>query len=231
VQRNRPHPPTALLLDALGTLVALEPPSPLLRRELAVRFGLELSEAQSIAALTAEITYYRAHLHQGRDASSLAALHFECAEALRAGMPCPAVLADVDTASLTAALLASLRFTAYPDAAPALAAARAGGQTLVVVSNWDISLAGVLGRVGLAPLLDGVLTAAELGVRKPSSEIFMRALAVAGVSPNQAMHVGDSIEEDVAGARAAGIEAVLLRRDGGPGPSGVRTIASLDELA
>jgi len=45
------------------------------------------------------------------------------------------------------------------------------------------------------------------------------------------VHVGDSLEEDVVGARAAGIEAVLLRRDGRPGPSGVRTIASLAELA
>jgi putative hydrolase of the HAD superfamily len=89
----------------------------------------------------------------------------------------------------------------------------------------------VLDRAGLAPLLDRILTAAELGVRKPSGEIFMRALAVAGVGPQEAVHVGDSLEEDVAGARAAGIEAVLLRRDGRPGPSGVRTIASLAELA
>jgi putative hydrolase of the HAD superfamily len=231
VQGERPPPPTALLLDSLGTLVALEPPAPLLQRELAVRFGIEVSEAQSAAGLAAEISYYRARLHEGRDAASLAALHSECAEALRAGMPCPAVLAEVDTASLTEALLASLRFVAYPDAAPALAVARARGQTLVVVSNWDVSLADVLDRAGLAPLLDRILTAAELGVRKPSGEIFMRALAVAGVGPQEAVHVGDSLEEDVAGARAAGIEAVLLRRDGRPGPSGVRTIASLAELA
>jgi putative hydrolase of the HAD superfamily len=231
VQDERPTSPTVLLLDALGTLVALEPPAPLLRRELAVRFGIEVSDAQAAAALAAEIAYYRIRLHEGRDAASLAALHADCAEALRGGMPDPTLLAGVDTPSLTEALLASLRFSAYPDAAPALAAAGARGQTLVVVSNWDVSLADVLRRAGLAPMLDGVVTAAELGVRKPKREIFARALEIAGAGPEQAVHVGDSIEEDVAGAGAAGIEPMLLRRDGRPGPSGVRTIASLAELA
>jgi putative hydrolase of the HAD superfamily len=230
VQDERPPSPTVLLLDALGTLVALEPPAPLLRRELAVRFGVDVSEAQAAAALASEIAYYRARLHEGRDAASLAALHADCAEALRAGMPSAAVLAEVDTASLTKALLASLRFRAYPDAAPALAAAGARGQARIVVSNWDVSLADVLQRVGLAPMLDRVVTAAELGVRKPSGAIFARALEFAGASPEHAVHIGDSIEEDVAGARAARIEPVLLRRDGRPGPSGVRTIASLAEL-
>jgi putative hydrolase of the HAD superfamily len=219
-----------LLLDALGTLVALEPPAPLLRGELAARFGVEVSDAQAAAALAAEIAYYRGRLHEGRDVASLAALRSDCAEALRAGMRPSSVLAEVDTASLTQALLASLRFSAYPDAPGALAAARARGQTLVVVSNWDVSLTDVLDRAGLGPLLDRVLTAAEVGVGKPSSEIFTRALTLAGVSPHQAVHVGDSVEEDVAGARAAGIAPVLLRRDGRPGPPGVRTIVSLAEL-
>jgi putative hydrolase of the HAD superfamily len=221
----------ALLLDALGTLVALESPAPLLREQLSAQFGIVVSDAQASAALAREISYYRAHLHEGRDARSLAALHSSCAEALRAGMRPPEVLAAVDTPSLARALLASLRFTPYPDVAPALRAARARSQRLVVVSNWDVSLTDVLDRAGLAPLLDGVVTAAQVGVRKPSTEIFTHALALAGVSPEQALHVGDSLEEDVAGARAAGIEPVLLRRDGHPGPAGVRTIASLAEIA
>jgi putative hydrolase of the HAD superfamily len=44
------------------------------------------------------------------------------------------------------------------------------------------------------------------------------------------MHVGDSVEADVAGARAAGLEAVLVARDGAPAPEGVRVVASLDGL-
>jgi putative hydrolase of the HAD superfamily len=128
------------------------------------------------------------------------------------------------------ALLAALRFTAFPDVRPALVAARARGQRLVVVSNWDVSLVGVLRGLGLEPLLDGVLTSAGAGVRKPAPAIFSRALELAGVPAGDAIHVGDSLDEDVAGARAAGIEPVLIRRGPGPIVAGVRTISSLSEL-
>jgi putative hydrolase of the HAD superfamily len=220
----------AILLDALGTLVALEPPAPLLRTELAERFGVRVSEAEAERAIAAEIAYYRGHLDEGRDAESLARLRERCAAVLRSALPPGPELSATPPAAMTEALLASLRFRAFPDAAPALAAARAGGRRLVVVSNWDVSLSGVLGGLGLAELVDGIVTSAAAGVRKPAPAIFARALAVAGAGPDDAVHVGDSLEEDVAGARGAGIEPVLIRRDGGAVP-GVATIASLAELA
>jgi putative hydrolase of the HAD superfamily len=222
----------AILLDALGTLVALERPTPSLRRELAERFGIEISAAQAQAALAAEIAYYRAHLDEGRDPDQLAALRRRCAEVLRAALPASDRLASVDTGSLTAALLSSLRFTAFPDARTAITAVRTArpGVRVVVVSNWDVSLVEVLVRLELTPFLDGVVTSAGAGARKPDPAIFMQALAIAGVSPERAVHIGDSIDEDVVGARRAGITPILLRRDGAPGPAGVRTIASLAEL-
>jgi putative hydrolase of the HAD superfamily len=220
-----------VLLDALGTLVALEPPASRLRARLAESFAIDITEAEAEGAIAAEFAYYRAHLDEGRDAETLAELRGRCAEAMRAALPPKDSLAALDNASLTRALLESLRFDAYPDAAPALEAARARGQRLVVVSNWDVSLHQVLGRVGLAPLLDGVLTSAELGVRKPSPLIFERALALAEARAEDAVHVGDSLEEDVRGARNAGIKPVLLRRNGSPGPEDVVTISSLAELA
>jgi len=217
----------ALLLDALGTLLELEPPAPRLRAELSERFGLSIGEADAQRAIAAEIAYYRTHLDEGRDPDALAALRGRCAEALRAALPDHGRGAAIDNAKLTGALLASLRFKAFADVRPALAAARAAGRRLVVVSNWDVSLDEVLDRLGLAPMLDGIVTSAAVGSRKPSPEIFERALALAGTAPNEAIHVGDSLTEDVAGARAAGIEAVLIKRDGAPGPPGVRTVATL----
>jgi len=208
----------AILLDALGTLVALEPPAPHLVRELRERFALELPIADAERAIAAEISYYRAHLDEGRDAASLAALRRRCAKALQTELP-----KALDGDALTEALLASLRFAAFPDVRPALASLRANGTRLVVVSNWDVSLHEVLARLELAPLLDGIVTSAEVGARKPAPEIFKRA-------GRARFHVGDSLEEDVEGARAAGIEPVLIRRDGSLGPPGVRTIASLAEL-
>lgn len=220
----------ALFLDALGTLLALEPPAPRLQRELAQRFGIEISEEQARAALATEIAYYRAHLDEGRDASSLATLRHRCAEVLRTALPESDLVAELDQGELTEALLASLHFTPFSDVHPALIAARSRGCRLVVVSNWDISLVEVLRRLELEPLLDGVVTSAQAGARKPSPRIFARALELAAASATECVHVGDSVEEDIAGARAAGIEAILIRRGGAPAPAGVPTIKTLAEL-
>ena len=139
-------------------------------------------------------------------------------------------IAELENAALTNALLAALRFSVFADARPAILAARARGQRVVVVSNWDCSLHDVLARLGLAALLDGIVTSAEVGARKPAPDVFEHALRLAQATPAEAIHVGDSVEEDVVGARRAGIEPVLLSRDGRPAPPGVRVIASLTEL-
>src|SRR6185312_3537650 len=100
-----------------------------------------------------------------------------------------------------------------------------------VVSNWDVSLHDVLAETDLAPLLDGVVTSAEVGHSKPDPAIFARALAVADAAAHEAIHVGDSVAHDVAGALASGVEPLLLVRDGTAAdaapPPGVRTIATL----
>jgi putative hydrolase of the HAD superfamily len=77
------------------------------------------------------------------------------------------------------------------------------------------------------------VTSAEVGSAKPAGELFAAALALAGASAQEAIHVGDSLEEDIAGARAAGIDAVWVRRARHRDvevPPGVVAIASLDEL-
>jgi putative hydrolase of the HAD superfamily len=72
----------------------------------------------------------------------------------------------------------------------------------------------VLDRCGLAPLLDGVVSSAEAGALKPDPAIFALALDLAGCEPEEALHVGDTVEEDVEGARAAGVRALLVDREG-----------------
>jgi putative hydrolase of the HAD superfamily len=222
--------PRAVLLDALGTLVRLVDPSPALRRELRSR-GVDVTLAQARAAMLAEMAYYRAHHDEGGDRAGLAHLRERCARVLADALG--PVAAALQPGEVLAALLAALRFEPYPEVPGALGALRAGGARLVVVSNWDVSLHDVLAATGLRPLLDGVVTSAELGAAKPRPEIFLRALAIAGgVPPGEALHAGDSLEADVAGARAAGIDAVLVARGAGgaQAPPGVRTIASLDGL-
>jgi putative hydrolase of the HAD superfamily len=201
-----------VLFDALGTLVGLEPPAPRLRAELARRFGLAVTQAQAEEVIGAEIAYYRAHLSQGRDAASLAELRARCAAVVSRELE-RILDSEVPTGpEMVDSLLASLSFSAFADARPTLGALHALGLRLVVVSNWDVSLGAVLERLGLSEWLDGVVTSAAVGVAKPDPEIFQRGLATVGAGANEAVHVGDSLREDVDGARAAGIEPVLLSR-------------------
>jgi putative hydrolase of the HAD superfamily len=216
------QPIRAVLLDALGTLLHFEPPAPLLRAELRERLGLDVPLEAAEAAMKAEIAYYRAHLHEGRDPESLAALRRGAAGAMR---PALGFEAPVE------ALLAAVRFHAFPDAAPALRTLRSRGLAVVVVSNWDHSLHERLEETGLAPLVDGAVASAELGAAKPDRAIFEHALALAGTEAESALHAGDAPEEDVAGALAAGLRAVLVARDGSPpAPVRVPVIRSLAEL-
>lgn len=218
----------AVLLDALGTLLELSPPAPALRRELDRRFGLALDEATAQRAMAAEIAHYRAHHLEGRDPESLHALRTSCARVLRDALGPPAQGLEVD--AVRDALLGALSFRAYPDASVALRTLRAGGARLVVVSNWDCSLPEVLGRTGLLGLVDAVLTSAQTGAAKPDPAIFRRALELAGAAADESLHVGNSLREDVEGARAAGVQAVLVARDGSAAPAGVTAVASLAEL-
>jgi putative hydrolase of the HAD superfamily len=190
-----------VLLDALGTLVELEPPWVRLAAEL----GTEPDE-RLVRAVRAEMRYYREHSDEGRDPASLADLRRRCAAVLSGEL---GQEVSVDR------MMATIRFRAFPDAAPALAELRGEGQRLVCVSNWDFSLPDVLDRCGLGGGLDGVVTSAAIGARKPDPGIFEAALELAGCTAGEALHVGDTPQEDLNGARAAGIRALLIDRDGG----------------
>ena len=205
----------AVLLDALGTLVALEPPAPLLHEAL----GGRVPRAEVERAMRAEMAYYRARSHEGRDAASLASLRERCAALLTREL---GIEVRVET------MMSAIRFRAHDDAIAALDDLRGRRLALVCVSNWDCSLPEVLDRVGLAARLDGVVTSAVAGHAKPDPAIFEAGLALAGCEPAEALAVGDTESEDVEGARAAGIPALLLVRGGDtPGPGAIASLAEI----
>jgi putative hydrolase of the HAD superfamily len=218
------EPIRAVLLDALGTLVELERPWPHLVDELAAR-GVVVGEDQARAAMLAEMAYYRAHHDEAVDWEALKDLRRRCAGVVQEQLGTSLPLDDV-----LDALLGAIRFRPYPEVPDVLMRLREGGARLAVVSNWDVSLHDVLERTALRPLVDAVAISAELGVAKPDPAIFRAALERLGAPADGALHVGDSLEHDVAGARAAGIDAVLVARNGTQAPAGVRTVRSLAEL-
>jgi HAD superfamily hydrolase (TIGR01549 family) len=93
---------------------------------------------------------------------------------------------------------------------PALAALRAAGHRLVVVSNANGTLHRAFDRLGLTPAFDLIFDSHEEGVEKPDPRFFRIALDRADAAPETTIHVGDLYCVDVAGARAAGIGPVLL---------------------
>jgi putative hydrolase of the HAD superfamily len=215
---------TAVLLDALGTLVELQPPAPRLRHRLA-KEGFEVTEERAAAGFAAEISYYLEHHLEGSNRERLDDLRDRCATKMKEALELP----GLDHATARRAMLAALEFTAFPDALRGLDELRRRGHALVVASNWDCSLPDWLGPTGLLDLVDGVVTSADAGAAKPDPAVFERALALAGVDGAGAVHVGDSLENDVAGARALGIRAILVRREG-ERPPGVETVRALTEL-
>lgn len=102
----------------------------------------------------------------------------------------------------------------FDDTIPALETCRQMGLTVGLISNMNQSGDELAGSMGLLPHLDFSITSHEVGAEKPSPIIFERALERAGARPEDAVHVGDQLSSDVAGAANAGINPVLLDRDG-----------------
>jgi putative hydrolase of the HAD superfamily len=104
------------------------------------------------------------------------------------------------------------RFTLYEDALPVLAELRRHGIKIGLVSNGSRDLDAFVRHHGLDA--DCAVGSRAFGRTKPHPEIFRHALALLGVEPEEAAMVGDSYEDDIEGARALGIRAFLLDRDG-----------------
>jgi putative hydrolase of the HAD superfamily len=119
----------------------------------------------------------------------------------------------------------------YPDTWETLPALRERGLIVGVVSNWVWQLPELLHALDLIHHFDFVAASARVGYDKPHPGIFSYALEQAGVAPGEALHVGDRLDADVAGARAAGLDAVLLDRRGRhQAPDDVTVVRSLTEL-
>ena len=129
-------------------------------------------------------------------------------------------------------LFAASSATLYDDVVPTLQHLRDAGFKLAIVSNWDTPLDPLTERLGVAEYFDAIVASHDTRVRseKPDPHIFNYALAAVGVSAAEAVHVGDTYEADIVGARTVGIRPVLLDRDGTQTGRWDETIQSLAEL-
>lgn len=109
-----------------------------------------------------------------------------------------------------------------------LEALKARGYRLGVISNADGRVRALLESAGLCGFLELVVDSAEAGLEKPDSRIFLLATERLGLPANACAYVGDIYEIDVLGARAAGLEALLIGDS--PAPASVARVPNLSAL-
>ena len=118
-----------------------------------------------------------------------------------------------------------------PGVPRALARLRDAGVRLVVVSNADGTVEEGLTRAGLREHLHAVVDSQVVGFEKPDPRIFTHALGLFGSDPARTLHVGDFYAADVAGARAAGVHALLLDPHGDWGEVDCAVARDVPEVA
>lgn len=106
-----------------------------------------------------------------------------------------------------------MKLVPFDDVVPALTDLKAQGLILGLISNVDRDITPLLNELGLASLLQVVVTSQNAGFNKPQPGIFQEALRRAGVRASEAIYVGDQYQIDVVGANQVGMKGVLLDRD------------------
>jgi putative hydrolase of the HAD superfamily len=99
-----------------------------------------------------------------------------------------------------------------------------------VISDWGTDLVDILHGLEISPHMEFVVVSASVGHGKPAPELFRAALARAGVRPHEALYVGDTYVLDVLGARAVGMHAALIDRDGVSPPLDCPVLRRLGDL-
>ena len=122
------------------------------------------------------------------------------------------------------------RHQVFPDVEPALRELSATHSLGLLTNGASCLQREKLAASGLASFFSVVVVSSDVGVRKPTPALFHHALGLAGAE--SAVMVGDSVEKDVRGAQAAGLQAVWLNRAGLPVPDdlGAPHISSLSGL-
>jgi putative hydrolase of the HAD superfamily len=216
----------AVFFDAVGTLLFPEPSAPVMYAEVARRFGLELSAAEVRARF---IEAFRREDEADRAAGWVTSEEREVrrwktvvATVLR-GVPEP----EACFRELYDHFANPAAWRVAPDAGEVIARLRDHGIVVGLGSNYDSRLWPVLGGFPeLAPLRDRAVVSAAVGFRKPAAEFFREVVRLAGCEPREVLFVGDDIENDYEGAVAAGLNAVLVGKDG----SAVWRVSRLGEL-
>jgi len=217
-----------IFFDAGDTLITADPPVREVALTLATQLFPDLAPPLVLSALAAARAFFsQYYLHYSSQEEDR--LLVDMAQAMRTAVRETADV-DVDFLPFVNQVRDAIRYRPFPDVLPTLRSLRRWGKTLAVVSNWDPALPTLLAEVGLAEFFAFILPSAEIGVEKPDGRIFSLALQRLGLEPQEVVHIGDSYEADVVGARAVGITPILLDRQDKARYQDVIRIGRLTEL-
>jgi putative hydrolase of the HAD superfamily len=203
-------------------------------RAFGERLGLDLDAARWLEGQAAALAAYREN-YRAKELLHDDEVFGRFAEIVVGTMAGPEANADAVRACAEAVLAAwndTENFALYTDVEPCLEALHEAGLRVALLSNTSRDLEAIVDHFGLRHFIAATVSSAQVGHVKPSPRVFAAALDALHARAQEAVMVGDSYEEDVRGALAAGLGAILLdRRPGAPRRhEDCPTIASLLEL-
>lgn len=213
----------AVIFDAGLTLIEVATPAHEVAAEVLTDAGMPFEPAALAEAMDAAEAHLVSRWHAGDWWAAEATVRQLFVESYRQGLPrLPALAADPALAAVLAeaiydAYQDTRHWQLYPDVLPTLAALRAAGLRLGVISDWGHGLEAIVLELELHDYLEFLVVSSRLGVAKPDPAVFQMALDRIGVAPAGAVYVGDTYVKDVLGARAAGVVPILLDRAGRTG--------------
>lgn len=125
----------------------------------------------------------------------------------------------------------SERHIVYEDVLPALAQLKPRYRLGLLTNGFADHQRRKIAGAGIGDWFEAVVTAGDVGIRKPDGRAFQAVLSALGVAPGSALMVGDSLHSDVQGAQAFGMKAVWVIRAGKPGEAGIRPDLTVKDLA
>lgn len=219
-------PIDVVFFDVHGTLIYQTHSPPEIFQELCAEADIQvpLERVQSAYPPLDELTK-RAEAFEGDEDVFWRAVNAEILQDLG--------IADADD-SLAELLMTGFKradwWAAYDDAVPTVAALQKAGFRVSTIANARHLIMGRLHHTGMLERFDVISYSEEVGYRKPDARLFEVALGRLNVTADRAVHIGDRIREDVRGAQAYGLRAILLDREDRHPDAECERIQTLSEL-
>jgi putative hydrolase of the HAD superfamily len=215
-----------VVFDAVGTLIYPDPAVAAIYALVGRRFGSKRTECEILQRFRAVFAELEARDQVGDLSTSDQHEQSRWQEIVRR------VLDDVaDSTACFSDLFTHFArpqsWRLYPEVATTLAKLSSHGISLAIASNFDNRLFDIVRQIGPLAHCQPVLVSSQIGYRNPHRRFFEAIASAVAAKPGDVLYIGDEAQNDVAGARAVGMQARLLRRSG---RADAGTLTSLAEL-